>query len=171
MQRHVHPACLSDEALLAEVSATPTRASGPGGQHRNKVSTAMRLVHRPTGVVALAAESREATRNREQALLRLRRRLAAEVRTPVELEGFEPSELFVRRTGGARLAVSEGHADAPALVAEALDVLAAAGDDPLMAASALRIAVSRFVKVLKLQPDVLRVANARWRDAGRPTYR
>ena len=171
MERHEHPACLPDEALLADVEATPGRAGGPGGQHRNKVSTSVRLLHRPSGVVALASESRSQPRNREQALLRLRGRLAVELRVALDLSTFEPSALFVRRTGGGSLSVSPEHRDAPALVAEALDVLAAAGDDPESAARALRVSTSRLVKVLKLQPDVLRTCNARWREAGRATYR
>ena len=57
------------------MEVTTFRASGPGGQHRNKTSSAVRIKHLPTGVIAIAAESRSQHRNRLVALERLRSRL------------------------------------------------------------------------------------------------
>jgi ribosome-associated protein len=51
------------------------RASGPGGQHRNKTSTAVRLYHEPSGVVVEAKESRSQDKNRQRAFERLQERL------------------------------------------------------------------------------------------------
>lgn len=50
-------------------------AGGPGGQHRNKVETGVRLVHRPSGMMVIATERRSQYANREMAFERMARRL------------------------------------------------------------------------------------------------
>ena len=72
-----HPACQGDEALLAQCDLTPGRTGGPGGQHRNKVATGVRLTHRPSGIVLTATERRSQAANREVAFARLAARLMA----------------------------------------------------------------------------------------------
>lgn len=66
---------LSDEALLSECEEEFFTADGPGGQHRNKSQTGVRLRHLPTGLVLTATERRSQAQNRGEALVRLRRRL------------------------------------------------------------------------------------------------
>ncbi|MCZ6669985.1 MAG: peptide chain release factor-like protein [Acidobacteria bacterium] len=64
-------------ALRRDCRVTYYRASGPGGQHRNKTSTAVRLQHLPTGILDTAADTRSQHRNRLNALIRLWMRLRA----------------------------------------------------------------------------------------------
>ncbi|KAH9726296.1 hypothetical protein KPL70_008215 [Citrus sinensis] len=66
------------------------KSSGPGGQHRNKRESAVRLKHVPTGVIAHAAEDRSQHKNRASALLRLRTIFALKVRSSVNLDAFSP---------------------------------------------------------------------------------
>src|SRR3954452_9997130 len=121
-----HPASRSPEVLVRECETRFTRRSGPGGQNRNKVETAVVLRHRPTGLVAEASERRTQGENRDRALFRLRLAMALGIRGPFE---GGPSSLWLSRCRGGRLAVNPSHDDFPSILAEALDALAAHGDD------------------------------------------
>ena len=157
-----HPAGRDPERLLAECEVRRLRRSGPGGQHRNKVETAVNLRHRPTGVCAEANERRSQAQNRSAALFRLRVNLALEIRRPCGLDDA-PSQLWQSRTGGGALKVSASHEDFPALLAEALDLLAICGADPKPAVARLDCTPSQLIRFLKLEPRALALVN-RWRS-------
>jgi peptide chain release factor len=55
----------------ADLEETFARSSGPGGQHVNKVSTAVTLKHLPSGTAVTVQDSRSQARNRALALERL----------------------------------------------------------------------------------------------------
>jgi len=63
------------ETLKRQVTVETYRSRGPGGQRKNKVETAVRLKHLPSGLTVIAAERRSQAENRRLAFERLRRRL------------------------------------------------------------------------------------------------
>lgn len=68
--------------LLQESLVETFRGPGPGGQHRNKTESAVRITHRPSGIVRVARDDRSQLRNRVIALERLWRALEARRRKP-----------------------------------------------------------------------------------------
>jgi hypothetical protein len=161
----LHPAALAADLLLADCDVTRTRRSGPGGQNRNKVETAVVLRHRPSGLVVEASERRSQAENHKVALSRLRRALAIAVRLPLGPDE-PPSPLWRSRCRGGRIAINPGHDDFPALLAEALDVLAARDMDVRAAAEALGCSASQLTRLLKDEPRALRLVNDRRAQLG-----
>src|ERR1700691_1637146 len=76
-------AAQTDVELLAQVEVDTYRASGPGGQKRNKTSSAVRMRHAGSGLIVIAEESRSQHENRARALKRLRQAFFLKLREPV----------------------------------------------------------------------------------------
>ena len=148
---------LSDEALLRQCREEHYKASGPGGQRRNKVQTANKLHHPLSGITAQSHDSRSLQENRVRAVHRLRERIAVEVRAPFNLESPElPSELVAQRGAKQTLSINRRNRAYPIVLAVALDALAAADGRYAKAAQALGITTSQLLRFLKDDPEVVR---------------
>ena len=164
----MHAAALPHDDLLRQCDETRTRRSGPGGQHRNKVETAVVLVHRPTGLSAEASERRSQAENRRVALWRLRLTLALAHR---ESPAATPSALWSSRVRGSQLAIAADHDDYPAIVAEAIDRLMAVGFEMRPAADALGVSMSQLTKLFRKVPAAWVAINRLRGEAGLPPLR
>src|SRR2546426_3282706 len=99
---------LDDATLLCQCEVDTYRASGPGGQKRNKTDSAVRLRHLPSGQIVIAEESRSQHENKARALKRLRAALALHLREPID--PVAPPEIVLRhRDSEGRLTLSRKH--------------------------------------------------------------
>ena len=133
---------LDDRALAGECEVDLYKASGTGGQKRNKTSSAVRMRHKPSGVISKAADSRSQSDNRRKALLRLRENLAFDLRELLPSD-YQPSlAAGDALTKGPYGKNSKTRIKSPYLlaVAEILDVFAAEG--AVLSESAKRLAVT-----------------------------
>ena len=160
-----HPATLCDNELLRDCTEVRTRRSGPGGQHRNKVETAIVLTHSPTGITAEANERRSQADNRRAALFRLRVNLALKFRTERSPDAT-PSDLWQSRCYCGRIAINPSHTNFPSLLAESLDMLAANDWDAATAAEHLTVTPSQLAKFLKLEPRAFALLNTEREQRG-----
>ena len=156
---------LSDDQLLAQCAVDTYRASGPGGQKRNKTSSAVRIRHGPSGLLVIAEESRSQHENKARALRRLRRALFLQLREPLPPEGPTP-EAVARHPdyAGARGADGRLHLGAkdprfwPA-AGVVLDVLAAVEARVSDAAELLGVSTGNLVDFLQTDPKLWQEAN------------
>lgn len=144
---------LADNLLLAQCDIDTCSSHGPGGQHRNKTENAVRLRHRPSGAVAQCQDHRERGRNREDALRRLRIRLAT-----LERGAADPAWLAPYRRG-RQVALGANARDFPLVAALALDALEAAHGILAVAAEALLVSSSQLAHLLTADKEVLQAAN------------
>ena len=147
-----HPVRLNDDQLKNVCTITRTRRGGPGGQHRNKVETAIVITHVDSGIAAQAGEKRSQHANLTVAIARLRTNLAIGIRSdplPTQI-----SDLWRSRVKNQRINVSLSHADYPLILTEALDALTAKENDIVAAAKSLNISTSQLIKFFKANPQV-----------------
>ena len=90
----MHPASLSDAHLLRDVIERRSRGSGPGGQHRNKTESAVRLRHVRLGVTAIGEDSRSQAENKLHAVRRLRAALPEEIAPYVDMTPDEVRDIL-----------------------------------------------------------------------------
>ena len=164
----MHPASLPIDEFVTQCKFERTKRSGPGGQHRNKVETAVVVTHLPTGIRAEAGERRSQSQNRTQAIQRLRLKLAVGLRHPLR---SKISSHWTERLRGGRLEISSSHADFPEILAEALDVIYHHQLSMREAAEFLGISTSQLVKFLKKHGEALAIVNAERQSRGEKPLR
>jgi protein subunit release factor B len=98
---------LDDAALLAECEEEFFATGGPGGQHRNKTATGVRLTHPKTELSVTATERRSQAQNRGVALERLRMGLRALAAVPKERRKTRPTRASTRRRLEGKRRVAE----------------------------------------------------------------
>ncbi|MFQ5490815.1 MAG: peptide chain release factor-like protein [Phycisphaerae bacterium] len=158
---------LEDDALLAHCRVDTYRASGPGGQKRNKTDSAVRLRLKGTELMVVATESRSQHENRARALRRMRRAIALSRRRVVDVTQYEPSETVAGcLVGGTRLTVGLRDRRYLLVVAEVLDVLLACGMRLSDAAELLQISTGNLSAFVTGDPKLADQVNRMRREAG-----
>ena len=156
---------LSDAQLLGQCAVDTYRASGPGGQKRNKTSSAVRLRHQPTRLIVIAEESRSQHENRARALRRLRQALYLKVRDELDLKCLTAEALAARagykaaRNAAGRLALGRKDPRFWPAVGVVLDVLLAVGARVSDAAAALGLTTANLIAFLQTEPKVWEQVN------------
>ena len=155
----------SDDALIGQCEVDRYRASGPGGQHRNKTESAVRLRHKLSGVSAIGEDSRSQAENKVHAVRRLRAAIALEVREPVI--AISPRlQAFVQHGTAPLGAKTRLTGEYWAAMAELLDLLVDGGLEIAATAQRLGITTGAMSKLLLHDEQVGRVVNDLRRGKG-----
>ena len=153
----------SDDQLIGQSEVDRYRASGPGGQHRNKTESAVRLRHKPSGISAIGEDSRSQSENKLHAVRRLRSAIALGLREPVlGLEQYVPSKRLAAMVaaGTAPLgAKTKLTGEYWAAIGELLDLLVAGGLEIATTAQRLGITTGALSKLLLHDDHVARTVN------------
>ena len=144
---------LDDAALLGECEQDFFKSTGKGGQKRNKSSSAVRLIHLPSGTAVTDCSERSQAANRKAALAKLRLEMALQFRvTPAS-----PPE---------RPECGLTNADYFLTVAHLFDVLCDNAWAPAPSAESMQLSSSKLLKLLARDPRVFGRFNDFRRAAG-----
>lgn len=158
---------LADADLLRQCETDTFRASGPGGQKRNKTDSAVRLRHSLTGLAAQAVESRSQAENRARALRRLRERIALEMRRPVDLGAYAPPAALLSLLGaGGRTRIGPRSPDYWPGVQALLDLFVAGGCSVSESARRLGLSTGALSRFLLADPHLARAVNGLRQERG-----
>jgi hypothetical protein len=157
---------LDDAGLLADCDIDLYRASGPGGQKRNKTSSAVRLRHRPTGLIVIAEESRSQHENKAKAIRRLRMAIALNVREQPSSEATRSETLAKYHTATGRIEVSSRNPEYPLVVAAVLDEIAGCVGRMQEAAAHLGLSTAQLSRFVTGDGKFLDAVNRIRREAG-----
>ncbi len=154
---------LSDEQLLAQCEVDTYRASGPGGQKRNKTSSAVRLRHPPTGLLVIAEESRSQHENKAKALGRMRQALFLhrrdELPEPTAATVAAHPDYREARGPDGRLHLKAKDPRFWPAAGVALDVLAATRAQVSTAAELMGVSTANLIDFLQTDPKLWQEAN------------
>ncbi|QDZ17630.1 class I peptide chain release factor [Chloropicon primus] len=162
---------LDDEQLWQQCQMETFRASGPGGQHRNKVESAVRVKHTPTDIVASATEKRSQHENRREAVKRLRSKIALKVRRKTDLdleEGFQvPAELAaILPTRKKSMRYGQKHREYPRGVQVLMDLLVANNLSLADTARCLNLSTGALSRLITADNDLLSEINQQRQSLG-----
>ena len=156
---------LTDPQLLAQCEVDTYRASGPGGQKRNKTSSAVRLRHLPTGLIVIAEESRSQHENKAKAQKRLRQALFLHRRDSFP-DGLPSVETLAEQPEVAtafeqrdRLKLNPKNPNFWEMAGLVLDLLMAAEGQVSVVADCLNISTANLVEFLLTEPKLWQEAN------------
>lgn len=161
----------SDELLLRDSEVDTYRASGPGGQKRNKTSSAVRIRHKPSGLLVIAEESRSQHENKSKALRRLRKAICLKIREPAPSGEDIPGEILAAMDSGGKLTAGKKHPAFLPAIAVILDMLDAHQAKVSDLAKSLQGTTAMVVGFLKQDDKVWEAVNQiRQKHGQHPLY-
>ena len=130
---------LSDDELLKLCRMDLCRGTGPGGQKRNKTSSAVRVTHLASGIAAMDDATRSQHINRAHALAKLRVELAV---------NLPPDEGFSQPTMPLEPVPRTGRPEYPLWLGELFSTLQTNGFQPAAAAAAYGCSTAHLIRVI-----------------------